>query len=391
MELLLRENREWKTSFSLSELSPDPVKRLLKRAKLSLSSLTVHITGSTGKGTLLFFLEYILVKNGISVGSFLSPHIHKVEERFRLFGNPIPEDKLHQGIQSLSPFTKGEESYFEFLVCLAFWLFSRSPLEVTLWEVGVGGKRDATNVIPSHIVCFTKIEEEHLSLFGTMENLIQEKLGIIKETTQMVFSLPQSKEVEQRIQAFCHNRRVPFLVVREKLPLPHFWQPFSESISLAWAVAKKVGEILKKPVQFPSLHSFSLPARLEPSLHYPLVYDTGHTLLSAKHTLSGMRHRYGAPFGILCGFFQDKKWREILAYFSSEKPCFLALSPLPHPRSVPSKELEKEAKKQGYLFFSSPFSALDWHVKHHSFPMLVFGSHHLVQKAKQWEERKQND
>ena len=125
---------------------------------------------------------------GLKVGTYKSPHVYSVTERIRVDGQHAPDELssllrgLEREIKSAQARERGHLSYFEVLTALAFAYFKKAKVDLALVEVGLGGTRDATNVLHAHnleAAVITHIGEEHLdALGGSIETIVEAKAGI---------------------------------------------------------------------------------------------------------------------------------------------------------------------------------------------------------------------
>ncbi|XP_031500277.1 dihydrofolate synthetase isoform X3 [Nymphaea colorata] len=154
----------------------------------------VHIAGTKGKGSTAQFISNILRKQGYTVGCYTSPHLRSIRERMSLGSNGEivsveTLNNLFYGVKSIVDqsiqLEKGSLTHFEVLTALAFTLFAQQKVDIAVVETGLGGARDATNVLPGTSIAasvITTIDEEHLSaLGGSLESIAIAKSGIIKE------------------------------------------------------------------------------------------------------------------------------------------------------------------------------------------------------------------
>lgn len=154
---------------------------------------TVHIAGTKGKGSTAAFLSSILRAEGYSVGCYTSPHIQTIRERITLgkWGEPVSAKVLNhhfntrrEVIERAVKLENGYLSHFEVFTAVAFSLFAEENTEIAVVEAGLGGARDATNVISGSdlaISIITTVGEEHLdALGGSLESIAVAKSGIVK-------------------------------------------------------------------------------------------------------------------------------------------------------------------------------------------------------------------
>ena len=158
-----------------------------------------HVAGSKGKGSVATFIASILEASGFSAGLYTSPHIIDFAERItrchRFFDEGVYDravDEIMGGISRISP---GElpgnrpVTWFELVTLFAFLVFRQANVDFSVFEVGLGGRLDATNVISPRLCVITPIELEHTEFLGdTVEKIAAEKGGIIKERVPVVVS-----------------------------------------------------------------------------------------------------------------------------------------------------------------------------------------------------------
>lgn len=151
----------------------------------------IHIAGTNGKGSTLAFLRAIFEDAGYKVHRYTSPHLINFNERIMLAGNDIADDYLYQLLEEVRAACEGmEATFFEITTAAAFLAFSRAPADVLLLETGLGGRLDATNVIPNPLqTIITPISLDHMEYLGTtLSQIATEKAGILKPNVECVVS-----------------------------------------------------------------------------------------------------------------------------------------------------------------------------------------------------------
>ncbi len=154
----------------------------------------IHLTGTKGKGSTCAFVESILKKSGYKTGLFSSPHLIEVRERIKLNGKPLSYEKFvkyfdHCYSILVDGWNKDSDkyekpSYFQFLTCMTFYVFSEEMVDVAIVEVGIGGEFDFTNIIMEPVACgITSLGLDHCSILGnTVEEIAWQKAGIFKSS-----------------------------------------------------------------------------------------------------------------------------------------------------------------------------------------------------------------
>ena len=173
-----------------------------------LSTSTVHVTGTKGKGSASAMIASILRASGYSVGLYTSPHLHTMRERVRLDGEPISEEAFAATVESVWPAVEALHAdgvtTFETLTAMAFHAFAERKLDWQVLEVGMGGTLDATNTVESPQVCvITSISLDHTKILGdTVEAIARDKAGIIKPGATVV-TVPQPPGVIAVLEDAC--------------------------------------------------------------------------------------------------------------------------------------------------------------------------------------------
>ncbi|KAK7301167.1 hypothetical protein RJT34_12028 [Clitoria ternatea] len=190
------------------------MRRLMERFGNPHSNFkAVHIAGTKGKGSTAAFISNILRTEGYSVGCYTSPHILTIRERILLgrSGHPVSAKLLNDLFcrikQDLDQAIKEENgclSHFEVFTTMAFILFADENVDIAVIEAGLGGARDATNIISSSGLAasvITTVGEEHLAaLGGSLETIAKAKAGIIKQGCPVVLGGPFLPHIEHIIR-----------------------------------------------------------------------------------------------------------------------------------------------------------------------------------------------
>ena len=182
--------------------------------KLNISSIAkkvITVAGTNGKGSTVSFLESILSNMNYNVGTFTSPHILKYNERIKINQKEIDDESLLDVFELIDK-KRGSTTltYFEFATLSAFYLFSKSNLDVAVLEVGLGGRLDATNIIDSDISIITSIGIDHTEFLGsTIDSIALEKAGVMRPFKKSIFA--QDKPPAALFQ-YAKNNSVNLLV-----------------------------------------------------------------------------------------------------------------------------------------------------------------------------------
>lgn len=180
----------------------------------------IHITGTNGKGSTLAFVNHMLMAAGYKVGIYTSPALESFNERLQINGCPIEDRALSEVTEVVKAAAQemviqgySEPTEFELVTAMAFVYFKSQKVDFVLLEVGMGGRRDATNVLDHALVSvITPIDLDHIDFLGdTLGKIAYEKAGIIKAGTEVVIH-PQTDEVLEVIKGVCKDEGVPLRV-----------------------------------------------------------------------------------------------------------------------------------------------------------------------------------
>jgi len=171
----------------------------------------IHIAGTNGKGSVGAMLESMLMRSGLKVGLYSSPHLVSFTERFRINRAVINKDPAASLIRELRGVMSQREppTFFELTTAMALIYFFRNKIDVGIIEVGMGGRLDATNVIHPMVSVITNIGLEHREFLGdTIIEIAREKAGIIKQGTDVVTAAHQPSVISI-FDSLCKKKGAP--------------------------------------------------------------------------------------------------------------------------------------------------------------------------------------
>lgn len=212
---------------SNSETEKFPGQLGLERMRLFLQKLgnpqhnypTIHIAGTSGKGSTAFLTAKILQQAGKKVGLHTSPHLQTIRERFKINNKMISESGYVELINQLMPTIEemkkskyGRPSYFEILVAAVFVYFDRQKVDTAVIESGLGGKFDGTNALNATVTILTNVGLDHVHILGkTKSAILRDKMQIIKKGNfAAITGISQPKLLGELIQ-HCKSNQVPLL------------------------------------------------------------------------------------------------------------------------------------------------------------------------------------
>ena len=301
--------------------------RILQLATLlddpQLSYPTIHITGTNGKTTTARAVTAIACAHGIVAGLYTSPHLQRVTERLSVCGVDITPEEFAAEYEHLLPFlllvdsrSEDQVTYFEALTALAYLWFADKPVGLGVYEVGMGGTWDATNLVAGDVAVLCPVALDHPELGSTVAEVAGEKSGIIKDgKVAIVREQPEEAmrvieeraeqvgaEVQREFQDFEVERRLAAvggqsLVVRglhgtyDDLFVPLFGEHAARNVAGAIAAVEAlIGTPLNDDALRDALAELTSPGRLEVVGRSPLlILDGAHNPAGAEALAAAMR------------------------------------------------------------------------------------------------------
>lgn len=338
----------------------------------------IHIAGTNGKGSLAAMTSSILTAAGYKTGLTISPYVVDFRERFQIDGEMIPPrtlanltEKVLDAIDAIEAEGGEKPVEFEAVTALAFLWFAREKCDLVVLETGLGGRCDATNVVPHKLVAaITKIGYDHMEVLGdTLDKIAAEKAGIIKEGTVVVNYPDQPAEAMGPIltaAAEVHTsiitpdkddltllrgkrleNRIDYGGYRAALSLPgtHQANHAAMAVEIALALWREFGYDISDDAILQGLADARMPARIEVLRRHPLLLldgchnPDGAKMLAATLTRADFEENLVGVLGVLA----DKDYKDML---SDLAPCFAKIYTVtPNcPRALSAEELQKEAR-----------------------------------------------
>lgn len=319
------------------------------------------IGGTKGKGSTAHIVESICRKAGYRTGLFTSPHLISYRERIKLDGEPISKAKFASLIEEISGVYSGF-SVFETLTIMAFLLFVREGVDYSIFEVGLGGRLDATNVLEPDVSIITSISYDHTEILGgTLEEIASEKAKILRKNNINI-SAPQEAEVEKILREevkgnieFVKNYKVisldengtVFKINGEKISTSLIGEIQALNCSLAITACKKVGFDLGNKKLNEALLNLKIPGRFHIISKNPhIIVDGAHNVASIKALRKTIQKIYNKKVLLVFSCLSDK---DIKGMLKTIKPIVKRVYPteISYTRKVPLGEIKEIIKKEG--------------------------------------------
>jgi dihydrofolate synthase/folylpolyglutamate synthase len=290
----------------------------------------IHVAGTNGKGSTCAMLESIYRAAGLRVGLFTSPHLVSFRERIQVNRQLIPEDEVVRLVEALQPglreFPAGHHpTFFEVITVMALKFFAEQKCELVIWETGLGGRLDATNIVTPLASVITNIALDHQQWLGdTLVQIAAEKAGIIKPGVPVI-TVAGEPEVLAVIERTVREKDAPSLVVaagvnspqtvKISAALPGDHQRINATLALATV------EVLQNQIPVgdaavrTGLESVDWPGRLQlitRASGQKILLDGAHNVAGAQVLVRALEQHFGGRNRtLILGVLQDKDWRHI--------------------------------------------------------------------------------
>ncbi len=262
---------------------------------------SIHVVGTNGKSSVTRMIAALLEAGGVRTGAYLSPHILSWRERVEIRGEPISEDAFTEALERaeqsalVADRSDGEEgpvTQYELLTAAAFVAFVEARVQYAVIEAGLGGRLDATNVIPSSLTVLTSVGLDHTEWLGeTVEEIAAEKVAVLRDHTTLITGpLPdQVLPVVERAVAEKHAKRPSTWRASVAGPgLPYGPAGYQRTnADIAWSAVKQVlgweeTDVIPEGLEH-VLASLSIPGRAQ------LVAGDPPEIFDAAHNPDGAR------------------------------------------------------------------------------------------------------
>jgi dihydrofolate synthase/folylpolyglutamate synthase len=341
-------------TFRLAELAGNPQKTLR----------FIHVAGTNGKGSTCAMLESVYRTAGLRVGLFTSPHLVGFCERIQVNRRLIPETEVARLVSQiqllLKEFTQEEHpTFFEVVTVMALVYFADQECDLVIWETGLGGRLDATNIVQPLISVITNIQYDHQKYLGeTLASIAAEKAGIIKPGTPVITGadVPEALEVLRRTAT---QLGAPFTVVEpnsahqqplDTLPLPLIGAHQKMNAAVALAVVRELNQTIPcgDDAVRSGLGRVHWPGRLQVVTRgssQRILLDGAHNLGGAESLAAALKTYFPevSP-ALILGILQDKDWSH-MCQILAPLACRIVLVPVHSERTAEPHGLAEACRR----------------------------------------------
>jgi dihydrofolate synthase/folylpolyglutamate synthase len=402
---------------------------------------SAHIAGTNGKGSTAAFLESILRHAGLRTGLNTSPHLERINERIRINGEEISDEAfarvftgIHQSVERLLADGKlrAHPTYFECVTAMAFEYFAQQHVDFAIFEVGLGGRLDATNILLPTVTVITRIDFDHENFLGhSLSEIAAEKAGILKPGVPVVVTA-QHSEARDVILRRAKELSCPVIETNVDYQIREITPAISSSSNLSGCVAANITDNASSwsldiapslPGHFQVQNALNAvaaarllaargfpitdgaissgiahtvwPGRLEKLQSHPDVYlDGAHNPAAARELATFLRENFvGRKIWLIYGALRDKSVDEVAGWLFPLAAEVIITGPRT-PRSISTSQLAEIAGHHAHQYKTIPDAerALDYAWAEATADDVIFisGSLYLVgQLRAYWKTRAQ--
>lgn len=345
----------------------------------------IHVAGTNGKGSTCAMIDSVLRARGTRCGLYTSPHLVDFRERIRIDGEMIPEAAAAEGLTLLRDASSAwshAPTFFEIATVLAAWWFAREGVGIVVWETGMGGRLDATNVVTPLVSVITPVAMDHEKWLGsTLAAIAREKAGIIKPGVPVV-SAPQADEVRSVLQERARETSSPIRFVDSpcELPLGLAGAHQRWNAALAMFALDAAGIACEDSAARRGLANVCWPARFE-QIEDNIIIDGAHNAQATTALLATWKEVFGPRKArLVFGALSDKDPSAMLVLLRAIADEIL-LVPVAGPRGRASADLLDAARAAGFPVISQTTLPEALAARSSEIPMLIAGSLFLAGEA----------
>ncbi|WP_373948316.1 bifunctional tetrahydrofolate synthase/dihydrofolate synthase [Vibrio pomeroyi] len=395
---------------SAIDLGLDRVQAVASKANLTKPAQhVITVAGTNGKGSTCALMEAILLDAGYSVGVYSSPHLIRYNERVRINGQDLSDEKMVQSFDFIEK-ERGEISlsFFEYGTLAALRAFQTEAVDVVLLEVGLGGRLDATNIVDHDVSVITSLAVDHVDWLGDDINVIGfEKAGIYRSGKPAICGQPKPPAT---VAAHADDIKAEFYQVGiqytydvdgdtwnwrsgafqlESLPIPSLPLPNAATALMALGTS----ELSISDVNVVNgMKNAQLPGRMQQISDHPvIVLDVAHNPHSAEYFAQQVTKQYaGKNLHVVVAMLHDKDIPATLEVLAPITTHWYPAS-LQGPRAATAAELCKSLP-EGVEQYSNPVSAFEAALAsvQGDDVVLVVGSFHTVGEVLEHWQKKGN-
>jgi dihydrofolate synthase/folylpolyglutamate synthase len=321
---------------------------------------TIHVAGTNGKTSTVRMAAAILARHGLRAGAYLSPHLVSFTERIRIDDRDLSEERFGAAVTRVARAAEkvnrtleadDRVTQFEALTAAAYSELAEAGVDVAVIEAGLGGRYDATNVIPSRVQVLTNVGLEHTRWLGpTISDVAAEKLDIVRPGGTLIVGAGLHEDAMALAERVCEERGATLIVAPAHSGLELLAQ--GEHQQRNFAVARAAAEAYHGPLDETAVRE-AAAATLVPG-RFQIVDESPTTVVDGAHNAAGM----AALAASVRAFVGDRKLVACVSVLDDKDAAGMLRELLPlcaevvftqsaNPRALPAGTLESLSGQLG--------------------------------------------
>lgn len=291
----------------------------------------IHVAGTNGKGSTCAMLESIYRAAGYKTGLFTSPHLVSFRERIQINRTWITEGDVVRIVEQmkglLEVFPQDDHpTFFETVTVMALRYFAEKECDLVIWETGLGGRLDATNIVTPEASVITNVQLDHQKWLGeTVDKIAAEKAGIIKPGVPVITGAHQPEVLEvirstastavARLEVVSDPERILAEFGQLEIGLPGAHQKQNAAVALATVRALEARYPVPREAIWRGIATVDWPGRMQTIVApsgQTFILDGAHNPAGAEALVRSVRESWpGKRLAFVMGILQDKAWEEV--------------------------------------------------------------------------------
>ncbi len=345
-------------------------KKLLSSLEIDLNkNKVIHVVGTNGKGSVVNYLSNLLINSGYKVGSFTSPHILKVNERISINNSMISDNDFIAILNEVNGTIireKYEISFFEYLVIISLKYFNSRNLDYVIYEAGIGGKYDSTNVFSNKVVnILTSISIDHTEILGNTEyDIAKQKLGVVNINEILIHN-------DETVKSICNEMYIANICIpRSKFE----GRPDYDSNNLSLAI-EAFKFITRENVSDDVIYQLKRPRYRLEEYKRDIYLDVGHNIDGIKKVSTYLLNKKYEKYIVIYSGLVTKDYNEIIKYLINSYN-YVYITKNSNPNSISSKDISEYSNNNNLSYIEEINSILD--NKKDNELILIIGSFYLI-------------
>ncbi|MBD1381192.1 bifunctional folylpolyglutamate synthase/dihydrofolate synthase [Metabacillus arenae] len=389
----------------------------------------IHVGGTNGKGSTVAYLRNILNESGYSVGTFTSPYIETFNERISINGLPIEDQNLTNLVEEIKPLVEklekthlGSPTEFEVITAMAFHYFgNRIEVDAVLFEVGLGGLYDSTNIVEPIMSIITSIGHDHMNILGkSLKEIAGQKAGIIKPNIPVITGVQDDDALKVILEKANQKDSQPFVIDKD------FYVHDMEVLNSGELFSVKTPNHSYKSVKINmrglhQIHNASLAVMAADLLNannlftmndesirrglmktswigrFERIHQNPEVIIDGAHNQEGIdslvsvlnRHYKDRSIHILFSALEDKDFKEMVSKLDSIAKT-ISFTSFPFPRAASAHQLYDASKSMKKFLFENWKEAIDSVVRQKSQEdvIIITGSLYFISLVRRYCRKK---